>query len=236
MKIMLDAGHGHNTPGKRSPDGMKEFEFNLAVANHAKALLDGYENTTVYFAHDPSGKIDVPLSTRTDRANQLNVDAFVSIHANAFGNGGWNAATGIETFVYKTKPQKAYELAIKIQNNLLRASGLPNRGVKTADFHVLRETHMDSVLAECGFMTNKTDLNKLKSESYRKAAAQAIVDALAAQYGLKKKPAPKPQPKPTVKPGTLYKVQVGAFRDRKNADDLAAELKRKGYPVTIAIE
>lgn len=187
MKFMLDAGHGLNTPGKQSPDGMKEFEFNAAVANHAKALLEGYENITVYFAHDPSGKVDIPLVTRTDRANELKVDAFVSIHANAIGKGAWEEASGIETFVYKTKPQAAYELAIKIQTNLLRASGLPNRGVKTADFHVLRESKMDSVLAECGFMTNKTDLNKLKSDSYRRAVAQAIVDALADQYKLTKK-------------------------------------------------
>lgn len=187
MKFMLDAGHSRVTPGKRSPDGMLEFEFNSVVANYAKALLEGYENTIVYFAHDPSGNVDIPLITRTNRANELNVDAFVSIHANAFGPGGWHSASGIETFVYTTKPKNAYELAIKIQTNLLRASGLPNRGVKTADFHVLRETDMDAVLAECGFMTNKTDLSKLKSDAYRKAAAEAIVDALAEQYQLVKK-------------------------------------------------
>jgi len=225
MKIMLDSGHSLITPGKQSPDGMKEFEFNSAVAAYAKALLEGYENVTVYTAHDPTGKLDVPLETRTDRANQLNVDVYVSIHANAFGSGGWNAASGIETFVYSTKPKGSYELAIKIQNNLLRASGLPNRGVKTADFHVLRETKMDAVLAECGFMTNKTDLNKLKSDSYRRAVAEAIVEALAAQYGLKKKPAPKP----IQKSSTLYKVQVGAFADEKNAEALLKKLEAAGF-------
>lgn len=231
---MLDAGHGYNTQGKRSPDGMREYEFNRAVANYAKSVLDGYENTTVYFAHSDSA--DVPLVTRTNRANELKVDVFVSIHANAFGAGGWDSASGIETFVYTSKPKEAYDLAIKVQNNLLRASGLPNRGVKTANFHVLRETHMTAILAECGFMTNKTDQSKLKSESYRKAAAEAIVNALAAQYGLKHKPVPKPQPKPVASSGKLYKVQVGAFSDRNNADKLAAELKSKGYPITIVIE
>lgn len=187
MKFMLDAGHSRVTPGKRSPDGMLEFEFNASVADYAKELLEGYENTTVYFAHDPSGKIDIPLTTRTNRANELKVDCYVSIHANAFGPGGWHEASGIETFIHPSKPKEAYELAIKIQNNLLRASGLPNRGVKTADFHVLRETDMTAVLPECGFMTNKTDLSKLKSDSYRRAVAEAIVDALANQYRLVKK-------------------------------------------------
>ncbi|MDQ0414574.1 N-acetylmuramoyl-L-alanine amidase [Mesobacillus stamsii] len=234
MKIMLDAGHGYNTQGKRSPDGMREYEFNRAVANYAKSVLDGYENTTVYFAHSDSA--DVPLVTRTNRANELKVDVFVSIHANAFGAGGWDSASGIETFVYTSKPKEAYDLAIKVQNNLLRASGLPNRGVKTANFHVLRETHMTAILAECGFMTNKTDQSKLKSESYRKSAAQAIVDALVAQYGLKRKPAPKQQPKPVTASGKLYKVQVGAFSDRNNADKLASELKSKGYATFVVQE
>lgn len=236
MKIMLDAGHGSNTPGKRSPDGMREFEFNSAVANYAKALLlSGYENVTVYFAHDPAGKIDIPLTTRTNRANELKVDVYVSIHANAFGTVGWHGARGVETFVYPTKPKIAMGLANKIQNNLVKASGMPNRGVKTADFHVLRETKMDAVLAECGFMTNKEDMKLLRSDSYRRKAAQAIVDALAEQYRMKKKAVPKPAPKPAQKASSdkLYKVQVGAFADRKNADRLAAELKAKGYATYI---
>ncbi|WP_423408009.1 N-acetylmuramoyl-L-alanine amidase [Heyndrickxia sp. MSNUG] len=236
MKIMLDAGHGLFTQGKQSPDGMKEHEFNSAVAAYAKALLEGYENVTVYTAHDPTGKLDVPLNTRTDRANQLNVDVFVSIHANAFGNGGWHDASGIETFVYKTKPKEAYELAIKIQTNLLRASGLPNRGVKTADFHVLRESHMTAVLAECGFMTNKTDLTKLKSDNYRRAVAEAIVDALAVQYSLKNKPAHKPIQKSSTPSGKLYKVQVGAFADERNAEALLDKLKKAGFSGFIKAE
>ena len=89
MKIMLNAGHGYNTPGKRSPDGMGEYEFNRAVANHAKRLLAEYKDVTVYFAHSDSR--DVPLQERTNNANRLKVDVYVSIHANAAGNG-WDSA------------------------------------------------------------------------------------------------------------------------------------------------
>jgi N-acetylmuramoyl-L-alanine amidase len=230
-KFMLDAGHGYNTPGKRSPDGMREYEFNRAVANYAKSMLEGYENTTVYFAHSDS--VDVPLTTRTNRANELRVDAYVSIHANAFGPGGWHSASGIETFVYPSKPKEAVELANRIQKGLVMVSGLPDRGVKTADFHVLRETNMTAVLVECGFMTNQNDVKLLKSEDYRKKVAGVIVEALAAQYGLKKKPAPKPVQKASAPSGTLYKVQVGAFSDKANAERLAAELKNKGYSTYI---
>jgi N-acetylmuramoyl-L-alanine amidase len=222
MKIMLDAGHGHSTPGKRSPDGMREYEFNRAVANYAKQLFQNYENVTVYFAH--SDERDVPLEERTNKANRLNVDVYVSIHANAFGSGGWTSASGFETYVYPSKPPVAYQLAQKIQRYLAAETGLPNRGVKTANFHVLRETEMDAVLVESGFMTSRNDIKLLRSEEYRRTVAEAIVNAVAEQFNLKRKNNPSP-------PNTsgLYKVQVGAFKEQKNADDLATKLRSDGY-------
>ena len=186
MKIMLDAGHGLLTIGKETPDGMKEFEFNAAVAEYAKGILSDYQ-CEVLFAHDPTGKIDIPLTKRTDYANKAGVDVFVSIHANAFGPGGWNNTQGIETFVYITKPQIALNLANLIQKKLLEATGRPNRGVKTADFHVLRENTMTAILAECGFMTNQEEAALLKSDEYRKKSAKAIAESLIEFYNLKPK-------------------------------------------------
>ena len=82
MKIILDAGHGCSTPGKRSPDGMREYEFNRAVASLAKEMLGKYQNTEVFFAH--SDERDVPLAERTSLANNQNSDCYVSIHSNAY--------------------------------------------------------------------------------------------------------------------------------------------------------
>jgi N-acetylmuramoyl-L-alanine amidase len=238
MKIMLDAGHGYNTPGKRSPDGMREYEFNRAVANYARDLLANYQNVTVYFSH--SDQEDVPLQERTNKANRLNVDIFVSIHANAFGSGGWNNARGIETYVYPSKPPVAYQLAQKIQRNLVLSTGLENRGVKTADFHVLRETKMDAVLAECGFYTNREEVKLLRSETYRRTVAEAIVKALADQFKLQRKTAPKPVPAPSPAPppkkGSLYKVQAGAFENAQNAEELAERLRKAGFDAFIDTE
>ncbi|UII55576.1 N-acetylmuramoyl-L-alanine amidase [Cytobacillus spongiae] len=232
MKMMIDAGHGYNTPGKRSPDGLREYEFNRAVANYVKLFLENYQNVTVYFAH--SDQRDVPLTERTDRANALKVDCFVSIHANAYGSG-WNSADGIETYVYTTKPREAYELALKIQKYIIASTGRDNRGVKTADFHVLRETNMTAVLVECGFMTNQEEAKLLRSDAYRRTCADAIVKALAEQYKLVKKPVSSStdtnkgsNKTPSTGKG-LFKVQVGAFSDKKNAEELAAQLKKDGY-------
>jgi N-acetylmuramoyl-L-alanine amidase len=201
MLIVIDAGHGPNTPGKRTPDGsMKEYEFNNAVANHLRNELAQYENVRIHFTH--SDREDVSLKCRTDEANRLCADLFVSIHANAAG-ADWSSAEGIETFVYKTRPREAVALAEKVQAQLIASTGRKNRGVKAADFHVLRETHMTAILVECGFMTHREEAALLKLDEYRRKVAAAIARAIAEQYGLKRKESVQVATKPT---GSLEKA------------------------------
>ena len=187
MRIVIDAGHGPDTPGKRSPDeSLREYQFNSAVARYvADELLHGYEDVEILLTHDDSR--DVSLRERTDRANAWKADVFVSIHANAYGAGGWNDAKGIETFVYTTRPAAAVKLAEAVHRNLIRMTGRPDRGVKTANFHVLRETKMPAILVECGFMTNREEAALLKTDAYRRKCAEAIVAGIAEVYGLRKK-------------------------------------------------
>jgi N-acetylmuramoyl-L-alanine amidase len=186
MKLMIDAGHGYDTAGKRTVDGMREYEFNRAVANEMKKLLADYEDVTSLFPH--SDKEDVPLIERVSKANQAKVDLFISIHANAQGNGrNWTEAEGIETYVYVSKPKAAYELARIVQANLVASTSRKDRGVKTANFHVLKETNMTAILCECGFMTHKVEASLLRSIGYRHACARAIVNGIASYYKLSKK-------------------------------------------------
>lgn len=222
---MLDAGHGYNTPGKRSPDGMREYEFNRVVASYMKALLENHENITVYFTH--SDKRDVSLQERTDKANQLDVDCFVSIHANAYGSG-WNDVRGIETFVFKTKPKGATELAEYVQRNMIVATGLHNRGIKTANFHVLKATKMTAILIECGFMTNQEELELLRSDLYRRTCAEAIVKGIRDYYKLK----PKEPGQPLKKEFPFY-VRVGPFQEKMQAEELMAILNKDGYEAAL---
>lgn len=224
MKIAIDAGHGYETPGKRTVDGMKEYEFNRAVAGDMKKLLEKYEGVTVLFTH--SDQRDVPLNERTTKANKEKVDVFISIHANAHGNGNqWTSAEGIETYVYTTKPKTATRLAQMVQNELISSTKRKDRGVKTANFHVLKATSMTAILCECGFMTNKEEAVLLQTSSYRLTCAKAIVDAIVKYYQLTKT-------KSTIS-SSLYKVQVGAFSNKQNAEALAKELKAKGYDTFI---
>lgn len=222
--IILDAGHGYQTSGKQSPNGMKEYEFNRAVAQYVKNYLANYLDTKVYFAHEDTR--DVPLLDRTTKANTLKADLYVSIHANASGTSGWNDANGIETYIYQTKPKEALALAETVQAALIQETNLKNRGVKTANFHVLRETHCTSILIECGFMTNKHEATLLQSTSFRQKCGQAITKSIVAYYKLQKK-----EPNET-----LYKVQVGAFHDKNKADVLAEQLKKLGFEAFITSE
>lgn len=185
MKIMIDAGHGYQTLGKQTPDGMKEYIFNRSVAAHLKNYLKGFKDTYVYFAH--SDHEDVPLRERANKANTLSVDVYLSIHANAAGSGGWHAAKGIETYIYSSKPREAFALANCIQLDLVSATGLKNRGIKTAEFHVLRYTKCPSLLIECGFMTNHREAALLKSEIYRRTCATSIGTSIVQFYSLTKK-------------------------------------------------
>ena len=157
-KIMIDAGHGPETPGKRSPDGkLREFHFNNSVADYVKDYLSS-EGISVTFSHNI--RKDVSLNERTALANKMKVDAFVSIHANAYGTD-WNSANGIETYIYPNAMPESVTLASLVQSSLIMSCNRRDRGVKKANFAVLSETQMPAVLVECGFMTNKEEANLL---------------------------------------------------------------------------
>lgn len=63
VKIAIDAGHGINTPGKRTPDDEREWSLNNKVALAAIAKLNTYQNVQILRLDDPTGKTDVPLKT-----------------------------------------------------------------------------------------------------------------------------------------------------------------------------
>lgn len=236
--VLLDAGHGLNTPGKRSPDGtLREFHFNSAVAEKVNAKLGAYQDVEVSFVYDRDGSVDTPLSTRTATANKIYKEKkatgakfiYLSIHANAFGNG-WNSANGIETYVYPSAPQATKDAGLLIHNNLVKNAGLANRGLKTANFQVLRETAMNACLVECGFMTNQNEATLLKSDQYREKVAHGLTNGLVQLGGLIAKPQPKPPaPKPQPADGLFYRVVTGSFDSRENAEQRMAELKKAGF-------
>lgn len=182
VKICIDPGHGANTAGKRSPDGsLREYEFNRDVARRLKDILVRHGVEVILTCGDD---YDIPLQQRCDIANQQKADYFVSIHANAYGTD-WNDARGWEVFVV-AKGGRAEELAEAIHEYSIAELGLKDRGVKTANFYVLRKTNMPAILIEHGFYTNKAECELLKDSNFRQkcavADAKGILDFLDINY------------------------------------------------------
>lgn len=228
-KIAIDNGHGTNTPGKRTPmmpNGrvIKEWEFNYPTAKKLGQVLNRC-GLDVVFVSDTQE--DTPLSLRTQRANDAKADLFVSIHYNAF-QGVWGTHGGVETFHYpgSTKGQR---LAALVQDELVKATGLRNRGVKHKNFYVLRRTFMPAILCECGFMDNLEEAKLMLDENYQQRVAEAIAKGICNYLGVEYVPADD-------SPKVLYRVQIGAFEQRENAERLAKELRDKGYETFIVKE
>ena len=183
MKILIDNGHGHNTPGKRSPDGkFREYAYNREIAKRIVAdLIDRGYDAELLVPEDN----DISLEERVRRVNALcsahgksNV-ILVCIHVNAAGNGSkWTNATGWS--VYTCKGQTASD---KLAECLCEAAikNFPGKRIRTdysdgdsdweENFYILRHTLCPAVLTENFFMDG-LDLEFLQS----KAGKQAIVD------------------------------------------------------------
>lgn len=187
VKIALDAGHGTNTPGKRTPDDEREWSFNNKVLLACMAALQQYEGLQIKRLDDPTGKSDVPLTVRTNVANNWNADVLVSIHHNA-NMGKWGSHGGVETYVQERTASKASkDLAALIQPRIVKAMGLANRGVRSKDLHMLRESKMPAVLTEGGFMDSTIDIIAMRSDAKLKAQGEAIAEGLAIYFKLKLK-------------------------------------------------
>ena len=235
-KVAIDNGHGLNTAGKRTPPlpggrVIHEWEFNYPTAKKLKQVLERCGLETIMVSDTQE---DTPLATRTSKANNANADIFVSIHYNAF-KGEWGTHGGVETHYYPTSG-KGKKLAQLVQAELAKATGLRDRGIWASNFYVLRKTKMPAILCECGFMDNLEEAKLMLDEKHQQKVAEAIAKGICSYLGVKyvPKPEPKPQPKPTS--NVLYKVQVGAFAQRENAERLANELKKKGYSTYIVKE
>lgn len=226
MKVVFDAGHGIDTypPSKGVPE-MAEFEFNSAVVGYAKSIAE-HNGFDVVLTQPLNGK-DVPLRQRTNKANAAGVDVFVSFHANA----GPSSARGFEVYHWKTSKngKKLAELWLKHAKQLYTHR---SRGVKTANFHVLRETNMPAILIEHAFMTNKDDLKLLLSENFRKLSAVIAVKALCDYVGREFKPFEEDIVKPVVpakpsKPKTIKPAETSKTTRKYLAKgDKGAEVKR----------
>lgn len=173
-KIYLDPGHGGSDPGA-SANGLIEKDWNLEVSqNMAKKLRAVGHEVKESRTSDKS----VSLSGRAKDADDWGADVFLSIHFNAASP----SANGYEDFIHDTRSgnndRKVQDAVHEDVLPVLRTHNLGNRGQKTANFAVLRETHMPALLTESAFCTNAGDAKVLKSAGFKEDYATAQVNGL----------------------------------------------------------
>ncbi len=180
VQIMLDAGHGQSDPGAVGNTGLREKDAALAIVKRLGRLLSEQGLMVCYTRTDDQRLADESsakdLRARADKANQAQADYFVSVHHNS---AAFAEANGLETYVL-TSDSQALPLAQKVQAQLAGATGLADRGVKMADFAVLRQTDMPAILVEVGFISNPREEQLLKEVKFLNKEAVAIAQAIAA--------------------------------------------------------
>ncbi len=233
-KFCINAGHGINKAGKRclkslDPKQTREWTLNSRIVEKIiKGLEERYTGFEYLRLDDPTGKRDIPLKERTDKANKFGANDYYSIHHNAGILGGKGG--GIVVYTYTKVDKSTADLQKALYDKLIEKTGLKGNRSKPlgkANFHECRESNMPAVLGELGFMDSKTDTPIILTEEYATKCAEAYIEVIAERGKLTKK---------EVKPTTntkLYRVQVGAYSDKANAEKTVAELKADGYDAII---
>lgn len=190
MRILIDAGHGIDTPGKRSPDGaFREYLWNREVADLVMEdlLNDGYDAALVVTETN-----DISLKTRAARVNAecSRVGAgnalLVSVHSNAAGNGKeWMSAKGWSCYTTRgeTRSDKVAEC---LYDSFERS--FPDRKMRRdlsdgdrdweADFYIIKKTRCPAVLLENFFYDNREECQWLLQDAVKVRIAMAIAQGI----------------------------------------------------------
>lgn len=195
MRILIDAGHGIDTPGKRSPDGaFREYLWNREVAEMLYNLLQEYGFDADLVVTETN---DIPLKTRVRRVNEVcslhgahNV-LLLSIHSNACGNGeNWMNAQGWSA--YTTKGSTRSDVAAKCLYDAFEEE-FKDRKIRRdlsdgdpdweEDFYIIKKTSCPAVLLENFFYDNRDECHFLQMEQTKRRVAKAILKGAQYYYG-----------------------------------------------------
>ena len=211
-KVFLSAGHGGTDPGATA-NGLKEKDINLQTL---LACKDELERHGVKVVCSRTKDENDPVSQEVKEANASGADLAVSFHANAGGGDGFEA-------FYWANDEKGKKLA-SLGEKYVKALGQNSRGLKSGNqLSFVKETKMTAVLFESFFLDNAKDKTigdtTAEQKRFGVAYAKAILEYLGIEY--------------KEEAGTLYRVQVGAYSVKANAEKLRDELKKKGYDAII---
>mgnify|MGYP001282240134 CR=1 FL=1 len=178
-KLFIDPGHGGRDPGALG-NGLLEKDLNLDIAMRLFSILQQeYPEIEVRLSRDKD--VFVSLGERVALANQWGADLVLSIHVNAGGG------TGYETYIHRSMPATTVRwrqiLHREVINNI--GQGIKDRGMKTANFAILRQTRMPAILTENLFIDHPEDAIRLKEASFRQRLAECYAAGVAKIFGAK---------------------------------------------------
>lgn len=188
LTVILDAGHGKETPGKRSPkldngNRLFEWKFTREICNKIYCLLQSEGIKCIIANRDD---VDYKLSERATRINNLynkekkhgHLAIMISVHGNAAGSGDWKTAYGWEVFSTKgtTNSDKLAKCFCNVFKNIFPDKRL--RGHKEENFTIIYKTNCPCVLTENFFYDNKEECELMLSEEGQMKIAELHVEAI----------------------------------------------------------
>lgn len=221
MKVFISAGHGGSDPGAVA-NNTKEKDLNLSIA---LACRDELVRHGVSVKMSRTKDEDDPLSEEIKECNAYSPDLAVSVHNNAGGGDGAEVFYHYGGGKSKTLAEAILAEIVKVGQNSRGAKVRKNSSGK--DYYgFIRETSAPSVIVECAFVDNASDIKILATESQRKemgvAIAKGVLKALGVAYEAER--------------GTLYRVQVGAYLVKANAEAMQRKIKAVGFDAFIVKE
>lgn len=221
-KVFLGVGHGGTDSGAVG-NGLKEKDLNLKIALACRDELKAYG-------------VDVGMSRTKDENDTLNEEAAecnkfapdlaVDIHNNAGGGDGCEVYYHYKGGLSKTLAENINAQIVKIGQN--------SRGIKTrlnssgTDYYgFIRMTKAPAVIVECAFIDNSKDIKIVDTAAEQKTMGIAIAKGILKTLGIEAKP------NTSTNSNKIYRVQVGAYKDKANADAMLAKLKKAGFDGVI---
>ena len=224
--IVLSAAHGGSDPGAVG-NGVRESEAVLQVCLYCRDHLNRhYEGHKLVLPRTTDTFVSLPA--RRDITRDAGADLYVSIHMNSFHDP---YANGFETF---THSGPLYETTLTYQRILhetiyayMKTLGVRDRGRKRADHYVTRVMPCPTVLIEYLFISNPREAEFAKNSAKLAGMGQATAEGIAKALKLPRKAVAPPAP--PIDEDVFYRVIVGSYNDRSNADRRLAEAKEKGF-------
>lgn len=183
LRVVLDPGHGGHDVGTIGVSGRyeKDLVLNIALLTR-EALIDQSTKAgvhlDVWMTREDDRFISDVNHERAKMVYEHGGDVFISIHANSFTDP---RVSGTETYYYESN---ALMLARIMQRALVQATGFNDRGIRQADFYMLKETGLPAILLELGYVTNEAEEKKLWDDSVQKKIAKAIAEGVLEYFML----------------------------------------------------